>query len=81
MKADLVMQPQETAFLDKAFNDFGLSIDEFDHMDDIDIDYLIKEYSIFSINKKQYAQDLFMKMALCDGYVDPREKEMINIFV
>lgn len=80
MKADHIIKHEETAFLDKVFSDFQLSIDEFDHMDDIDMDYLVKEFAGISNSKKQYAHKLFFDMANCDGYVDPRESQLIHIF-
>lgn len=78
MKADLVCRKEEIAFLDKVFNDFGLSVDEFDHMEGIDFDYLKKEFSTFPDEHKQYAKQLFVEMANCDGFADPREMEIIN---
>jgi len=78
MKADLVNRQEELTFLDKIFHEFNLSIDEFDHMDNIDIDYLIEEMSSFPEECKRYAKKLFMQMAVCDGFVDPREMEIIE---
>ena len=52
MKADLITRNEEIAFLDKVFNEFGLSIEEFDHMDNLDFDYLKKEFSLFSNEHK-----------------------------
>lgn len=78
MNADSVQQPEEMDFLDRVFKDFNLTIEEFDHMDDIDMDYLINEYSKFSDDVKEYAQKLFIGMASCDGFVDPRELSIIN---
>lgn len=80
MNADLINQPEEIDFLNEVFNEFELTIDEFDHMDDIDLDYLRKEFSHFSKEKKQYAIDLFTRMAQCDGYVDSRETNLIKLF-
>lgn len=80
MKADLVTKQEEIDFLDNVFQEYGLSIDEFDHMDDIDYDYLKNEFSLLSDATKQYAKNVFMQMAKCDGYVDPREVKMIETF-
>lgn len=78
MKADLVTRQEELTFLDKIFYEFDLSIDEFDHIDNIDIDYLIEKMNSFSEDCKRYAKKLFMQMAECDGFVDPREMEIIE---
>ena len=51
MKADLVVKQEEVKFLDSVFNEFGLSLDEFDHMDDIDTDYLKKQFAHLLISK------------------------------
>lgn len=81
MKADDVIRPEEIEFLDGVFNDFHLSIDEFDHMEEIEIDYLKKEFSLFSDETKDYAKRLFIEMSKCDGFVDPRETLLIeNLF-
>ena len=57
MKADLVVKQEEVKFLDSVFNEFGLSLDEFDHMDDIDTDYLKKQFAHFTNQQKQYAKN------------------------
>lgn len=80
MKADLVVKQEEVKFLDSVFNEFGLSLDEFDHMDDIDTDYLKKQFAHFTNQQKQYAKKLFLQMARCDGFVDPREMDTIDYF-
>lgn len=78
MDADLVEAPAEIAYLDKVFHDFKLEISEFDHMENSDMDYLSKEFSKFEQEKKIYSKRLFREMAECDGYVDPREKAIID---
>lgn len=80
MNADLINRPEEVEFLNSVFNEFELTMDEFDHMDDIDLDYLRDKFSVFSKEKKQYALELFTKMAKCDGHVDSREIEVIKLF-
>lgn len=79
MKADMITKVEETEFLDRVFNDFKLSIDEFDHMDDVDMDYLVKEFASIADTKKQYAHKLFIDMAKCDGYADLREMKIIEM--
>lgn len=78
MKADLIEDPREIQFLDNVFQEFNLDIAEFDHMELMDIDYLKGEFSNFSKEKKEYSKKLFYDMAGCDGYVDPREVEIIE---
>lgn len=78
MKADFILNPAEISFLDRIFEEFQLSIDEFDHMDDVNYDALISDFSLFSDEKKEYAKKLFVEMAECDGFVDPREMVIIE---
>lgn len=78
MKADFILNPAEIEYLDKVFNDFGLSINEFDHNEDISIEELTSEFSKFTAEKKEYANKLFVGMAESDGYVHPREASIIE---
>ena len=78
MKADNILNPAEVEFLDKIFKKFELDICEFDHMDNLSFDELYKEYALFPTETKTYAQKLFVEMAKCDGYVDPRELTIIQ---
>ena len=80
MQADLVVRQEELDFLDTIFYQFELSMDEFDHMDNIDIDELKKEFTVQSDEVKIYAHKLFIEMANCDHHLDPRELYMINAF-
>lgn len=78
MKADQIIDPAEVEFLDKVFFDYELDISEFDHMEDLTTEELSKAFTILSDDKKEYAKKLFFEMAACDGYIDPREIEIIN---
>ena len=78
MEADLVIKQEEIDFLDKVIARFGLSVAEFDHTELLDFDNLAKEFSTFSKDKKQDAKEIFLGMAACDGYVDAREKALID---
>lgn len=80
MKADFVINPAEVEFLDNIFREYGLDLQEFDHMEDIDLEELKKDFSTFSIEKKLYAHKLFKEMSECDGFVDPRELQVIDNF-
>ncbi|MBR0045590.1 MAG: hypothetical protein IJP75_01690 [Bacteroidaceae bacterium] len=78
MRADSILNPAETEYLNKIFHDFELDISEFDHLEMIDFDYLSNEFAKFSAEKKTYAMNLFVEMSECDGCVDPREVVMIK---
>ncbi len=78
MEADFVEDPAEIVYLDKVFHEFNLDISEFDHMENQDMDYLCVKFSKFQQDKKDYSKKLFYKMAECDGYLDPREKVIVD---
>ena len=78
MKADFILNSAEVSFLDRVFEEFNMSIDEFDHMEEVEIEELASAFSLFSKDKKEYAKRLFMEMAECDGYIDPRELAIIK---
>lgn len=78
MKADFILNPAEVSFLDRVFDEFNMSIDEFDHMENVEFEELASAFSLFSKDKKEYAKRLFMEMAECDQRVDPREIAIIN---
>ena len=78
MRADFIIKPAEIEFLDKVFKRFELDLSEFDHMEDLEIEELFDIYSSFSSETKEYAKKLFIEMAECDGFVDPREMTIIN---
>lgn len=81
MKADHVINPAEVEYLDKIFDSFQMELSEFDHMEDVELEELITGFSFFSTETKEYAKKLFMEMAECDGYVDPREMELIQTII
>ena len=60
---------------------YNLSLDEFDHMEEVDFDELSQAFSKFTEEKKDYAKQMFVKMSECDGYVDPREISLIEKLV
>lgn len=78
MKADCIINPAEVEYLDKIFDSFQMELSEFDHMEDVELEELINGFSFFSDETKEYAKKLFLEMAECDGYVDPREMDVIN---
>ena len=47
-------------------------------MEDVEFEELASAFSLFSKDKKEYAKRLFMEMAECDGYIDPREVAIIK---
>ena len=79
MKADLIEDSAEVEYLDRVFKDFGLSFNEFDHIEEVSFEELLREFSKFTAQEKQYAKKLFVGMAESDGYVHPQEKSLIEL--
>ena len=78
MKADGIIHPKEEEFMDKVFANLGVTISDMEdmaNMDDIQAKYIINE---MLDDKKQYAQSIFVSIAEADGYIHPKETEIIN---
>ena len=78
MKADGTIHPKEEEYMDKVFAELGIIISDMEdmaNMDDIQARAVINE---MLDDKKQYAQSLFVSMAEADGYLHPKETEIIN---
>lgn len=78
MEADGIIDPHETDYLDKAISLLNMSEAELDTIDELDFNLIVSHFKNFEANKKDFAKSLFLEMARCDGYADPRELEIIN---
>jgi uncharacterized tellurite resistance protein B-like protein len=78
MDADGVVHPNETAYLDSVIKTFGLDLNDLDCIDEWDYTLVKHEFKSFADDKKQSAINMFLEMAKCDGYADPRELEIIE---
>ena len=78
MKADVIIHPKEEEYMDKVFAELGIIISDMEdmaNMDDIQARAVINE---MLDDKKQYAQSLFVSMAEADGYLHPKETEIMD---
>ena len=78
MKADGIIHPKEEEYMDKVFAELGIKISDMEdmtNMDDIQAKHVINE---MPDDKKQYAHSLFVSMAEADGYIHPKETEVID---
>ena len=80
MEADSVIMPVETKFLDSVIESFNMSLVDLDQIDEIDINIAYKLFGKFESSKKEAARELFKKMAECDGFIDPRELQILMKF-
>lgn len=78
MEADGIIDPHETDYLDKVISLLNMSEVELDTIDELDFNLIVSYFKSFETNKKNFAKSLFLEMAKCDGYADPRELEIIN---
>ena len=78
MKADGIIHPKEEEYMDKVFAELGITISDMEdmtNMDDIQARSVIND---MLDDKKQYAQSLFVSMAEADGYLHPKETEIMD---
>ncbi len=78
MKADGIIHPKEEEFVDRVFADLGITISDMEdiaNMDDIQAKVVINE---MQDEKRQYVLSLFVSMAKADGYIHPKETEIMD---
>ena len=78
MNADGIVHPKEEEYMNKVYAELGITISDMEdmtNMDDIQAKSVINE---MLEEKKQYAQSLFISMAKADGFIHPKETEIIN---
>ncbi len=78
MKADGIIHPKEEEYMDKVYNDLGITITDLEdvaNIDDIQSQFIISEMSDENMN---FAHTLFLGMAVSDGYMHPKEIEIID---
>lgn len=77
MKADGIIHPKEEEYMDKVFEELGITISDIEdmaNMDDIQAKHVI---NAMQDDKKQYVQSLFVSMAEADGFIHPFETKII----
>lgn len=81
MNADGVVHPKEEEFLNKFFKEHNVKIKDIEDIsafDEYESRDILRE---MTSEKLEYAHSLFMSMAEADGYVHPKELEVINNIV
>lgn len=78
MEADTIIHPKEIEYMNNIMESLHIVVSDLDHMEmrDFNLNKLI----IQSMSKEKRVEviSLFKQMAECDGYVDPREIDIIN---
>lgn len=78
MKADGIIHPKEEEYMDKVYDELGITINDLEdvaNIDDLQAKLVIDE---MSKENRDYARSLFIGMAESDGYVHPKEAAIIE---
>lgn len=78
MEADTIIHPKEIEYMDSILSHFSITINDNDHMDHIDMQMCLDIIKNMSIEKQNIAKKMFSTMATADGYIDPREKQLLE---
>lgn len=78
MNADGIIHPKEEEYMDKVYAEFGIMISDMEDITNMDVIQAKSVINAMQVEKKQYAQSLFVSMAKSDGFIHPLETEIIN---
>ena len=81
MEADGIIDPHEVKLLDSVLADMHISELEMEIIQEYNLGQDVALIKQLSVEKLYAAKTLFMNMAKCDGYADPRELQIINSLV
>ena len=80
MKADGIIHPKEEEYMDQIYSEFFITIKDLENISNIDDIQTRLIISKMSDDNKTIAQALFDGMATADGFVHPKENDIINQF-
>lgn len=78
MKADGIIHPKEEEYMDKVYAELGIMISDMEDITNMDAIQAKSIINAMQVEKKQFAQSLFVSMAKADGYIHPLETEIID---
>lgn len=78
MEADGIIDPNEIRFMNQVLEEFQISEQEMELIDSVDILKSVSTLRGINAAIKDAVLKLFVGMAECDGYADPRELEVIR---
>lgn len=78
MEADGIIDPHEIRFMNQVLEEFQISEHELELIDSFDIFKCVSALRGLDSDLKDAVLKLFVGMAECDGYADPRELEVIS---
>ena len=80
MKADGIIHPKEEEYMNQIYSEFSITIKELEDISNIDDIQTMMIISGLSEGNKAKARALFDGMAKVDGFVHPKETDVINQF-
>lgn len=78
MEADMIIHPLEKEYLNMVFEMIDVSEDFLCRFSPVDFQSSLICISTMDDNKKKFVSTIMEEMSKADGYVDPRELELIQ---
>lgn len=78
MEADTVIHPKEVEYMNSIMKSLQIMVSDLDHLEIKDFRLDRQIIRDMSSEKRSEAMELFRKMSEVDGYIDPREIDVIN---
>ena len=80
MEADTIVHPKEIEYMDAVLADFAITADDNERMDNMDMQMCLAIIKNMPEEKLKAAEEMLMKMATADGSIDPREKQLLELY-
>ena len=78
IEADAIVHPKEVELMDSILADFAITTFDYEHMENMDLWSCLEIIMDMSADKQEAAKNMFSTMASVDGYIDAREKQLIE---
>ena len=80
MEADTIIHPKEIEYMDAVLINFAITADDNEHMDNMDMQMCLSIIKNMSLEKQAIAKEMFIRMTEADGFVDSREKQILELY-
>ena len=80
MEADTIIHPKEIEYMDAVLVNFAITTDDNEHMDNMDMQMCLSIIKNMSLEKQAIAKEMFIRMTEADGFVDSREKQILELY-
>ena len=78
MRADGIIHPKEEEYINNIYKVFGVKINDLEDIDNMECVRAKAILDGMTDNTRNHIRSLFLEMAKCDGYVHPKEIQIIN---